>query len=425
MPTSDEKKPLSHTLLAGGISGFVESSICHPLDTIKTRMQLRNNHVESVGTRLKHSLVEPAVLHMRHSMVEPALRLKHSLVEPANLIKLRRHSYAEPSLMRFHVGTGSTSPVTITGNRSSITSSKATTAGSHGGDIVSPKPQAAAKATDLGTGSMYRGMIRSTTPTKKASQSLTKPVSMKNSAAKCWWNLPKDNHRNNIVANTSNRTFQSRVEIIPKSMSVNNSMVNKTIMTATAIGFGTGDQGFATSTTMTKKNSPSFTTSASVSGKRVTRCWWNPPRHNRFNNLPADMTNRSLQTLRALSPLKSSKITIQNKSVVVPPTKNTANGSNRTNVNANSASWWTWRKNSTATIGERGHSSKLVAWWQPIIGSYSNKHGRRMHATFIHDSTSNVVRKGPLGPIETARKIIRKEGFLSLYKGLSAVYVGE
>ncbi|KAL3771692.1 hypothetical protein ACHAW5_000953 [Stephanodiscus triporus] len=32
--------PLQH-LLAGGTAGFVESSICHPLDTIKTRMQLR------------------------------------------------------------------------------------------------------------------------------------------------------------------------------------------------------------------------------------------------------------------------------------------------------------------------------------------------------------------------------------------------
>ncbi len=32
--------PLQH-LLAGGTAGFVESSICHPLDTVKTRMQLR------------------------------------------------------------------------------------------------------------------------------------------------------------------------------------------------------------------------------------------------------------------------------------------------------------------------------------------------------------------------------------------------
>lgn len=36
-----KKKTMLHHLVAGGAAGFVESSICHPLDTIKTRMQLR------------------------------------------------------------------------------------------------------------------------------------------------------------------------------------------------------------------------------------------------------------------------------------------------------------------------------------------------------------------------------------------------
>jgi solute carrier family 25 citrate transporter 1 len=31
-----KKNPLQH-LIGGGCAGFVESSICHPLDTIKTR----------------------------------------------------------------------------------------------------------------------------------------------------------------------------------------------------------------------------------------------------------------------------------------------------------------------------------------------------------------------------------------------------
>jgi solute carrier family 25 (mitochondrial citrate transporter), member 1 len=35
------KKTMLHHLFAGGAAGFVESSVCHPLDTIKTRMQLR------------------------------------------------------------------------------------------------------------------------------------------------------------------------------------------------------------------------------------------------------------------------------------------------------------------------------------------------------------------------------------------------
>jgi solute carrier family 25 citrate transporter 1 len=50
-----KKSPLQH-LLAGGIAGFVESSICHPLDTIKTRMQLRRTHTPPIVQRVRHSL---------------------------------------------------------------------------------------------------------------------------------------------------------------------------------------------------------------------------------------------------------------------------------------------------------------------------------------------------------------------------------
>ena len=42
-PKQKKKKPMQH-LLAGGTAGLVESSICHPLDTIKTRMQLRRQN---------------------------------------------------------------------------------------------------------------------------------------------------------------------------------------------------------------------------------------------------------------------------------------------------------------------------------------------------------------------------------------------
>jgi len=66
-----KKHPLQH-LIAGGCAGLVESSICHPLDTIKTRMQLRRQ-----GTSVAKSVVK-----MRDSLMEPALRLKHSLQEP-------------------------------------------------------------------------------------------------------------------------------------------------------------------------------------------------------------------------------------------------------------------------------------------------------------------------------------------------------
>jgi hypothetical protein len=36
-----QKKSLSIHLVAGGAAGFMEAMICHPLDTIKVRMQLR------------------------------------------------------------------------------------------------------------------------------------------------------------------------------------------------------------------------------------------------------------------------------------------------------------------------------------------------------------------------------------------------
>ena len=68
----DKKKNPMLALVAGGAAGLVESSVCHPLDTIKTRMQLRRQATS----------VEKVVVKMRDSMMEPALRIKHSLAEP-------------------------------------------------------------------------------------------------------------------------------------------------------------------------------------------------------------------------------------------------------------------------------------------------------------------------------------------------------
>lgn len=69
------KSPLHH-LIAGGCAGLVESSICHPLDTIKTRMQLRKNTVDT--RKITHSLVEPAQ-RLRHSLQEPFFRPEPTL----------------------------------------------------------------------------------------------------------------------------------------------------------------------------------------------------------------------------------------------------------------------------------------------------------------------------------------------------------
>lgn len=52
--STKKKKPMIQHLLAGGTAGFVESSVCHPLDTIKTRMQLRRQNV--IKTRALGSL---------------------------------------------------------------------------------------------------------------------------------------------------------------------------------------------------------------------------------------------------------------------------------------------------------------------------------------------------------------------------------
>jgi solute carrier family 25 citrate transporter 1 len=59
---SKRKSPLQH-LIAGGCAGLVESSICHPLDTVKTMMQLQNNNnnnnPSNISTRRQSPLIEP------------------------------------------------------------------------------------------------------------------------------------------------------------------------------------------------------------------------------------------------------------------------------------------------------------------------------------------------------------------------------
>ena len=47
-----KKKPLSTHLLAGGTAGLAEALVCHPLDTIKVRMQLRGKRSVSCGESL-------------------------------------------------------------------------------------------------------------------------------------------------------------------------------------------------------------------------------------------------------------------------------------------------------------------------------------------------------------------------------------
>jgi len=91
MPNSSEKKK-KHPglqLVAGGSAGLVESSICHPLDTIKTRMQLRRQQSTIEAVRARSSLHEPGLTRSMSSM----------------------SSFAEPKLTHLHSSTGEPSGI--------------------------------------------------------------------------------------------------------------------------------------------------------------------------------------------------------------------------------------------------------------------------------------------------------------------------
>ncbi len=78
-----KKKHPGLQLLAGGAAGLVESSICHPLDTIKTRMQLRRQQTSMEAVRARSSLAEPTFKRSMSSLAEPRMSQLHSsLAEP-------------------------------------------------------------------------------------------------------------------------------------------------------------------------------------------------------------------------------------------------------------------------------------------------------------------------------------------------------
>mmetsp|Transcript_72459 Transcript_72459/g.203431 ORF Transcript_72459/g.203431 Transcript_72459/m.203431 type:complete len:387 (+) Transcript_72459:37-1197(+) len=91
-----KKNPLMH-LIAGGAAGLVESSVCHPLDTIKTRMQLRKNAVAVDTTKIRNSLVEPA-LRIKHSLQEPFARPEPSLSGAGDAVLSKAHVH-EPGFV--------------------------------------------------------------------------------------------------------------------------------------------------------------------------------------------------------------------------------------------------------------------------------------------------------------------------------------
>lgn len=98
------KKSAALNLFAGGIAGFVESSVCHPLDTIKTRMQLRRQQCTVEAVRARSSLHEPG-MRSYSSFAEPKVTPLHSsLSEPSSLARRKPQSSG-------HVVTASLGPL--------------------------------------------------------------------------------------------------------------------------------------------------------------------------------------------------------------------------------------------------------------------------------------------------------------------------
>jgi hypothetical protein len=96
-----KKKHPAVQMISGAIAGFVESSICHPLDTIKTRMQIRKQQSAIDMARARSSLHEPDVMRALSSLAEPriiltqeAARARQSLDGTNQLSRNRLHEPA-------------------------------------------------------------------------------------------------------------------------------------------------------------------------------------------------------------------------------------------------------------------------------------------------------------------------------------------
>lgn len=106
MSNTKKKHPALH-LIAGGAAGLVESSVCHPLDTIKTRMQLRRQHTAIQAVRVRSSVMEPCMKNNRafSSLAEP--HFTHGVHEP-------HHIQITPSSTTANPATNTSAPRVVT-----------------------------------------------------------------------------------------------------------------------------------------------------------------------------------------------------------------------------------------------------------------------------------------------------------------------
>lgn len=61
---SKQKTPLLTHLVAGGAAGFMEACTCHPLDTIKVRMQLAKNAARGASVRYPYTYIHHKDTHL-------------------------------------------------------------------------------------------------------------------------------------------------------------------------------------------------------------------------------------------------------------------------------------------------------------------------------------------------------------------------
>lgn len=59
---SNKKTPLLTHLVAGGAAGFMESCTCHPLDTIKVRMQLSKSGSRNANVNYRITLIHTTTI---------------------------------------------------------------------------------------------------------------------------------------------------------------------------------------------------------------------------------------------------------------------------------------------------------------------------------------------------------------------------
>ncbi|KAF9208382.1 hypothetical protein BGZ49_008967 [Haplosporangium sp. Z 27] len=101
MAAREKKSPLTN-LIAGGSAGFMEALICHPLDTIKVRMQLAKNVPRNAAvTGLLAGVTEAVLVVTPMDVVKIRLQAqRHSMADPLDIPKYRNAAHCAYTVVR-------------------------------------------------------------------------------------------------------------------------------------------------------------------------------------------------------------------------------------------------------------------------------------------------------------------------------------